>query len=490
MKILLSNLLMSVIFAFSGLSLAEEKTDDWNKMIPAQVLKIDLGLLYTGLNSAHPNLYAHRPKLEYDAFYAEMLKSIDRPQSRLDAQILFQKFAAFGNVAHSRIEFPEQVFNRFRADEGRIFPLYLRIVKGRVYVGENYSGNQSVKVGDEILELNGVSMSDWLAKVATNVSADTAYIAHSLLEFTFPKYLWLELGEQDSYELLLQTGTDQPKHLKVLARTRSEMQASSLKQPKFFSLSSDIRTSEMLTPKIAYLRPGPFYNIENPASAYDNAGFIKGIDKAFNSFIENRAEKLIIDLRTNPGGDNSFSDHMLAWFADKPFRFSSAFLIKSSDEAAASNQKRLDNNPGATGGVSHLFALQYAEVPRGELFSFEIPFVQPRREPRFDGEVYVLIDRHSYSNAVNVAAIVQDYDFGTIVGEKTSDMATTYGAMETFQLKATGISVNFPKAHIIRPSGDQQTDGVTPDVLLESPIISSEDDVVLEALLLRLKSED
>ncbi len=489
MKTLLSSILMSAIISFSGTSRAQESVDDWNKMIPVNVLKSDLALLYSRLVRAHPDLYVHKPKAEYNKFYTQTLKSIDRPLSLFDTQILFQKFSAFGNIAHSRIEFPEQVFRHFRAEDGRIFPIYLRIVKGRAYVGENYSNDHNVKVGDEILELNGIPLSDWLARVATNVSADTAYIAHSLLEFTFPKYLWLELGEQGSFELLLRTGADEPRSLNIVARTQSEMQAAAIKQPTFFSLSSDKRASEMLSPKIAYLRPGPFYNIENPTSAWDNTSFIEFIDTSFISFIKDGAEKLIIDLRTNPGGDNSFSDHMLAWFADQPFRFASEFLIKSSDEAASSNQQRIDSKPDATEGVSHLFAKKYAKVPRGELFSFEIPYVQPRNEPRFDGEVIALINRHSYSNAVNVAAIIQDYNFGTIVGEKTSDMATTYGAMETFQLDATGISVNFPKAHIIRPSGDKHSDGVAPDVLLETPIISNQEDVVLEKLLLHLKSE-
>ncbi len=41
-----------------------------------------------------------------------------------------------------------------------------------------------------------------------------------------------------------------------------------------------------------------------------------------------------------------------------------------------------------------------------------------------------------------------------IVGEETSDLATTYGAMESFTLPRTGLKVGFPQARIIQPSGD------------------------------------
>ncbi|MEM1413008.1 MAG: S41 family peptidase, partial [Pseudomonadota bacterium] len=198
------------------------------------------------------------------------------------------------------------------------------------------------------------------------------------------------------------------------------------------------------------------------------------------------AEQLIIDLRQNPGGDNSFSDPMIAWFADEPFRFYAEFLIRSSDEAAASNAARLEASGGDENSVSARFAREYERVPRGEMFPFELPYAEPRDGQRFEGKVYALINRHSYSNAVNAASVIQDYGFGTVAGEKTSDMATTYGSMEQFQLPNTGISVGFPKSHIIRPSGARKTDGVTPDLALPSPIVQGEEDEVLNALLARL----
>ena len=95
----------------------------------------------------------------------------------------------------------------------------------------------------------------------------------------------------------------------------------------------------------------------------------------------------------------------------------------------------------------------------------------------------MLVDRHSYSNAVTFAAMVQDYGFGMIIGEETADLATTYGAMESFTLPNSGVSVGFPKAHIIRPNGDESVRGVLPDITIPSPVIFGEGDVVLAATL-------
>jgi hypothetical protein len=78
------------------------------------------------------------------------------------------------------------------------------------------------------------------------------------------------------------------------------------------------------------------------------------------------------------------------------------------------------------------------------------------------------------------AAIAQDYGFGKLLGEETTDLASTYGALEKFTLPRTGIEVSFPKARILRPIGDPQARGVIPDIAISTPLTANRDDPVLE----------
>jgi C-terminal processing protease CtpA/Prc len=458
-----------------------------SESIPVAALKEDFQALYAGLADAHYDLYAHRPKAEYDALFEQMLAELDAPLTRYQASNLFQQFAAYGKVAHARIDYDRTPYEEYRAAGGKVFPLYLRIVEGRSYVQDNFSGNQVLEAGSEILAINGEPMADWLERTARYVSADTPYIAHSLLEFLFPMYLWQEAGPIEVFDVEVRDASGDVVAVHIAARSRDEMQQYMDAADKSFSLDSTAREARMLGDGIAYLYPGPFYNAENLESPWDNTAFVRFIDESFQAFLDADATILLIDLRQNPGGNSSFSDPMVAWFATEPFRFASSFRVRSSEHARASNQARLDNNPGQTSGASVFFAEQYANVPYGETFEYPIPAVTPRPGPRFESEIYVLIDRHSYSNAVTVAALVQDYGFGTILGEKTSDMATTYGAMETFRLPNTELVVGFPKAHIVRPSGVLESDGVTPDIAIVSPIVPARHDAVLAAALEQIR---
>ena len=342
-------------------------------------------------------------------------------------------------------------------------------------VAESY--DPGLEIGDEIVSLDGTPAGQWLERLGAHVSAETPYLRDSLLEFWFPRLLWLELGGPEAISVGRRRGDVAPETVQVALRTSQEIEETVRTGPERLELSWNGREHRQLGDGIGYLRPGPFYDPEQE-NPYDPTRFVQFLDEAFGEMIANETSALILDLRDNPGGDNSFSDPMIAWFADRPFRFNSKFHIRVSAQTTASNAQRLEKSPASK--TSQIYARLFAEQPNGAVVDFEMPFAEPREGERFDGEVYVLVNRHSFSNAVNVAALVQDYGFATVLGEETADLATTYGAMEHFELPKTGIRVGYPKAFIIRPNGDETLRGVVPDVPIETPLVQGPDDPVLQ----------
>lgn len=479
---LLSGLVLSPFTAVHGASTAAADPE-----FSAKVVRADFKELYAGLRAAHYDLYARRPKAEYDALYAEMRKGFNHPLPLSKVQTAFQRFAAYGRVAHARIDEAGSAYETFRAGGGKAMALQIRVVDGKSFIVRNLSGNTAIGAGDELLSVDGAPMPALLAELGQHVAADNPYMLNTLMEMYFPALLWQLRGAREGFDVVIRKAGGEQKTERVLARSRDEAEAFGKQQPAGLELDWNRREARMLEGGVAYLRPGPFYNSDEGATdPWDNTAFVRFIDTSFKSFNEAGAKSLLIDLRDNPGGDNSFSDVMLAWFASKPFRFCSDFRIKVSAAATASNAKRLPQAPAGT--MSHLLAAAYAKHANGDKFSFPLPLAQPRDGEHFDGKVFMLINRHSYSNTANVAALAQDYGFARIIGEETSDLATTYGAMEQFELSRTGITVGFPKAHIIRISGDLQARGVIPDIAIAAPIVQSADDPVLQRAL-RMLSE-
>ncbi len=474
-------------------------------LVAPEVIRADFRELYSRIQAAHFDLFVHVPKADFDAEFKRTLAELDRPMSLDEIRVRFQQFLAFGRVGHSRIEFPSEAYARFRAEGGKAVALWPRVIDGRVYISEDHSGlkegglnkgglnegglkadaglDRSL-VGYEILALNGLPIDAWLRRLTAHISAEQPEMAYALLEFRFPQLLWLELGSVESVTLQVRDGRGKVASLTVPTRTRDEIEAAVANAGPALALDWVSRQAKIVESSqagpIAYLRPGPFYEPSNGEDPFDSGLFRQFIDDAFKSFLEAEAQSLLIDLRDSPGGDSSFSDLMVAWFADQPFRFCADFRVKVSEETTASNQKRVDVRPGDKDNMSYRYAQIFDQHAPGDIVSIAMPEARPRDDRRFLGKVYLLVNRHSFSNTVNVAALVQDYGFGMVLGEPTTDLATTYGAMEQFTLSRTAIEVGYPKAYIIRPNGDQTIAGVTPDVEIETPLFQGPEDPVLQ----------
>lgn len=476
--ILRATLLVFILSVQSGLAEQLESAEDPGLYGP-EALKQDFNELYASLQIANADLFAFTSREAFDAHFSRILSELDQPLSRFDAEMLFQRFVSLAHQSHTRVESDYAGFFAYLEDGGTAFPFRVAMDGEEFLVAENRSGIESIRPGDRILAIGGESVDALLPRLRSRVSAESDDFAAVLLEIYMPLLLWLEQQRDDIASVTIEHADGGQKSYPLSAAAEAIADPEPQEEP--FSLAG--REARMLSDSLAYLRPGPFHSTGEGEGTYDLETFSAFIDRAFGEFLDKGAEQLILDLRDNPGGDNSFSDPVIAWFADRPFRFSSDFRVRVSPQSTAANQARLDANPDATNTVSRRYANLYANREAGELVRFPIAEVEPRPAPRFGGKVYVLVNRYSFSNAVSAAALIQDYDFAMIMGEATVDMATTYGAMEQFALPNTGIVVSYPKALIIRPNGEEQPHPITPDVLLPSPRIRGSEDVMLEAAM-------
>ena len=94
----------------------------------------------------------------------------------------------------------------------------------------------------------------------------------------------------------------------------------------------------------------------------------------------------------------------------------------------------------------------------------------------------MLINRQSHSQAAVTAAQIQDYKFGTLVGEETGDYPSLYASQFQYTLPNTGIPVKVSKGYIVRVNGSTKEEGVIPDVYIQDHLLDEKDEI-LEGLL-------
>jgi hypothetical protein len=450
--------------------------------VPAQIVRSDFSFLYRTLKEAHFDLYAHRSKAEYDHYYRTLVATIRGPMTSVAVATLFQKFVAFGRIGHAHIDAPIVAFVSYLQGGGTLLPIFVRVDGDRVLLTEPAEASGTLRAGTEITAIDGAQIHEVLNRLSSYVSAERPYMAYAQMEQSFPALLWLDRGAVGSVAVTA-TVAGKSVTVPVSAVTLAQRSALGEKFPSA-SLATDFSTREYkpLDHGISYLRPGPFFNTEQAVGgaepSYQAASFLSFIDDSFNKILASGATDLLIDLRNNPGGDNSFSDPMVAWFATRSFRFASSFTLKASAATKADYARQRATGTKPDPDFARQMAAE-AREPNGTRYQYDLPLAQPRTGPRFTGRVWILVNRHSYSNAASVAALVQDYGFGKVLGEETADVASNYASVQSFTLPNTKISVTYPKSHFIRPNGKDAVSGVQPDFPIARAALGGADDPVL-----------
>ncbi|MDX1315197.1 MAG: S41 family peptidase, partial [Eudoraea sp.] len=275
-----------------------------------------------------------------------------------------------------------------------------------------------------------------------------------------PRYYWQAFGEQKNFEVeIFQNGKTNSYTLKAIkAWDDFEMKRDDIVQEdwalKFYS-------------NAAYLRPG------NLSGDFENyKGFI---DSAFVEIRANKYKNLIVDLRNNGGGDDPFSDYLVSYIADKPFRWNSRYQLKSSLILKEDIRQNKD--------TTQTFSKWILSLKDGEVSDYDFGYheAQPKAK-RFQGKVYALVNRHSFSQATVAAAQIQDYGFGVIVGEETAEHPNLLASIFAYALPKTKIRVDVSKGKIYRVNGMDDGKGVIPDILIRDHLLDEKDEI-LEGLL-------
>lgn len=446
-----------ILFLLSFSSFGQSKV-----ILTKEEVLSDFKTLIESLEAAHYNLYAYTSKKEVDSVYFILKKSIkDDSISYFETTNIFQQFISTFKNGHTEIDFPASSYIEYAINEGTIFPLEIAFVYGKPLVRKNWSNDQSIKVGSEIISINGKPIKDIISRIYLQISAERNYLKNAKIEmYSFPRYFWQVYGKVDEFDVeILSNGSLKNHSIKAVnvidgyESKRDEVLNSKMKL-SFFNKST-------------YLNPGNFSGNEMKYQHF--------IDSAFIEINKGGYTNLIIDLRNNGGGDNSFSDYLVSYIANKPFKWNSSFRLKTSELLKQQVRKDYD--------TTDTFWQEVLNHKSGEIFSYDFGEYNPQPEEiRFKGDIFVLINRQSHSQSAVTAAQIQDYSFGTLVGEETGDYPSLFASQFQFKLPITGIPVKVSKGYILRVNGNADEHGVIPDIFIKDYLLD-EPDEILNALL-------
>lgn len=453
-------LILIVLFSFSN---NYAQTQEFSKK---EVLE-DLDTLKTLLENSHYNLYAYTSKEKFKQNFEKVTNSLNEDSISLKEAVgIFQKVISKANTGHAEIDFPAVSYIAFAQQGGKIFPLEIALEDSSAYIRKNYSNNSEIKLGSEILEVNGKRIKDILSQIYPHISAERPYLKKAKIEFwSFPRLYWQIFGEEEQFSISVKENNQIKKY---------DLQAVSALEGYEYK-RKDILTSDRkfkFYGNTAYLNPGNFSGDENDYQRF--------IDSAFLAINKKTPKNLIIDLRNNAGGNNSFSDYLISYIANKPFQWNSRFSLKTS--------KYLKQNTRKNNDITNAYFQEILKHQNGEIFSYSFEEMQPQElQKRYKGNVFTLINRQTYSQAAVAASLIQDYQFATVVGEETGDFPTLYASLFTVELPNTKTPVKIPKGYIVRVNKSEKAEGVIPEIHIDDHLLDDKDEI-FDTLLKKVRN--
>ena len=362
------------LFIFPFICLGQSTT----KFSEGQVSK-DLKYLYKSLINAHYNLYAYTSKQNFDLAYKEAQKAINKDSlTLLEITNIFQRLTAIANNGHTEIDFPGQLYAEYAYAGGTIFPLEIAFEKNKPLVRKNWSNNETIMIGSEVLSINSIPIGEILSKIFQQISAERPYFKIAKVElYSFPRLYWQVFGRQNDFDVKIRID-GLIKNYKIKAVDVIE---------GYEMKRNEVLNAEMALKfygQSAYLNPGNFSGDEEKYRHF--------IDSTFVNIKEHKSQNLIIDLRNNRGGNNSFSDYLVSYFATQPFKWNSSFTLKTSKFLKEHTMQHYD--------TTNVFWQNVLKHKDGEIYDYTFDAYQPQPElKRFRGNVYVLVNRQSHSQS-------------------------------------------------------------------------------------------
>jgi C-terminal processing protease CtpA/Prc len=444
----------------------------------AQQVKADFEYLYKTLEASHYDLYANTKKEVFDKEYKKISASITDSLTLLQIDRLFLQFVALTKEGHCSIELPFSSYGPYLHNGGTLFPLNVYFRNGRVFVLDNFSTDSSMIPGDEIISINRKPIKDVMKNIYRYLPGENDYFKNNIIEaVSFPRILWIVNDENKNYDVGIKKQNGKQMNINISSIQGYEFEGI-MANRKPLPFSNQERTFQYID-DIAFLRPGTFFNaskydeksqLKINSGLLDNKEFIHLLDSCFTMIHNKHTQVLIIDLRGNPGGAGTFSNPMVAFFATEPFIGSSKFSMRTS-EISKNFWKDVND-------TSELSVVKKEILSRENGKRFEIEVSKYKYQPRtdslkFKGKVYVLINRFSGSQAIEVPAMIQHYKFGILIGEKTSPL--TDANARQFKLPNTQLTVIFPEAFY----GDSSmANGVIPDYLINDDVLTEKDEIL------------
>jgi len=443
-----------------------------NKKYEQKQLHEDYHVLKNILESKHPSLYWYTSKDSMD-YYLEFYKNKIH-DSMTEQEFTWQVISPLLNkihCGHTSVMRSKQSIKQNKNKKSPSFPLELKVWNDTMAVVGNLNPKDSIfKRGTIIKSINGIEAKDILSTMLDHLSEDG--YAHNVnfirISSNFPAMHNYVFGLSKEYNILYADTSGNILSAVIPLYVPGKDTTKLTKKP-----DSVVNTKKIETPKIKKITSYRSLQIDSSGqfavmrlNTFSNGRLRSFFRKSFRTIRKNHIPNLIVDIRTNGGGNVSTSTLFTKYFSNTKFKVADSVFSKSNTVKPYSKYfkgKWLNN-------LGFAFVAKKKNDGQYHLSRYERKYFKPKVKNHFNGHAYVLINGPTFSASCLFVNAIKGQRNISIVGEESG--GGWYGNNGIFipevKLPNTHIRVNMPLFRVVQYRHENQNKGkgILPDIYI------------------------
>lgn len=367
-------------------------------------MKADMEVFKLALEAKHPEMYRYTSRSTFDSLFIASRNALDQEMSQREFYTHMAPLVVALRCGHTKwiISDKEMYYPFFEED---LFPLQIFFQGGKAYLLGAYS-EVDVPVMSEVLSINNKKMENIIPHLLDHLSfADgkTLEGKYYQLNHHFPGIFSTFYGTHATYEVeILNEGKNsrlfmEGVNLEDIQVFQKKKEPRQEKGPLRFSIQDE---------KVGWMDIDRFFTYPNEPR------FKKFLKESFAGLKESGIEDLVLDLRGNEGGNETWGQELYSYLAKSPFRYYERISVK---------KHRKTDFKAHTSQIFKLVRLFTRKGQEGyELNARRLLKLRKPKKNAFEGNLYVLLDGQSFSVTTEFAARAKADGRAVFVGEETS----------------------------------------------------------------------
>lgn len=378
--------LLLAVFSISTAN-AQQQPFDVHETRSRDAYVADLHLLADSIFAYHPQPFAFISQPDFRALIAEKEAQLTDATTISEFAWLCRSVAAAVGCGHTHMFYQYNM----KVEPSMYFPMVVSYVGDHLYVIDPLNNGNKIKVGTELLSVNGISATELRQRLRKHIPTDGYNLSMTdlLINKEFYRICAYQLGFPDAYSVVVMEHGAQ-KELQLSPATKEPLRPTHLDNCAnnlCFSVDEEHNLATIT------IRSFVYYGDNFPT-------FQSFIDSCFAQIKQQGIQHLAVDLRNNSGGDPYCASYLLQHLTNKSFQYY------------------------RTGTSEHYTDLQQD--------------IQPHPN-RFSGSLYILTNGLCFSTTGHLCALMKQGSIGTFIGQETGATYTCNAHNRNITLKNTGL---------------------------------------------------